>query len=93
MTDNVEGTPWRQESLKTLTRLREQIAAGDHNSVRPAVYSGRWAETIDGADGPEKDQLAAAIQKTDDAHAALTRWPPDMVGAERALDEAIQALG
>jgi hypothetical protein len=93
MTHPDEDASIRERLLEVLNRLRQQLAAGDHNSVRPAVYSGRWAEGAEADEGAERDLIAAAIQKTDDAHTALSRWPPDMPTAERALDEAIQALG
>jgi hypothetical protein len=81
----------REHLAQLLGEIAETIAAGDHDRARQTLFRGRWVPDVDLADVPEA-VLALAIQHTDAAHAALSRWPPDIPGTQSQLVAARRAL-
>jgi hypothetical protein len=90
--DSSEPTEPRGALRTRLQAMRDQLAAGDHNTPRTALYADRWMDDVDVAELPA-EILGGVASSTDLAHAALSRWPPDLYGAGQALDQALERLG
>jgi hypothetical protein len=90
--ESIEPTEPRTDLRARLQAMRDQLAAGDHNTPRTALYGDRWCADVDVAELPA-EILGGVTSSTEAAHAALSRWPPDLYGAGKALDQALERLG
>lgn len=91
LSDDSPETDARQMLIERLDTVIQQVEQNDHAGARGAIFVRRWINEAD-TEGIPKETVDQVGAFTDDAHSALSRWPPDMVGAMKWLQEARKLL-
>ncbi len=80
--------------MEGMITLRERLDAAlaalegaEYDRVRVGIFSGAWTRDVETTE-VSAESIAHAVTLTDSAHAALTRWPPDLVRAKESLAAA-----
>ncbi|MEX2572577.1 MAG: hypothetical protein WD737_14850 [Gemmatimonadota bacterium] len=82
----------REQLSQRLADISAKVDQGDFSGARADMFVGRWKEGVAADDVPE-DDLTQAGMHMDTAHSALSRWPPDLPTATKAIAEARKIVG